>query len=299
MLAPFRAEMQMFSRDGGTGVLLYDARKHEYVPTYAELVNGTHDLVGLPKYTGHVCCGSLIGSCLWCCQRGKRFTHKGGTSYTGAVRFLPAGHALRTEHEALFAETSDRDPRKRAHALRAPKTRTRAMATASMEAAVAVWENANRPVGQLPACSGLVDFDKADKKQYNQVVKELKAIGFVSQDAFSKWLPYHQPVAHSVYCTPHLVGNRTKDILRFVSNQGDKQYKRKYQESEAALTPTRFAASKQTQAKRDLGHKRFKHMGSGANLKAAEDVIDSLKLWKGAEVRCACACVHVCVSSRE
>ena len=55
MLAPFRAEMQMFSRDGGTGVLLYDARKHEYVPTYAELVNGVHDLVGLPKYTGHGC----------------------------------------------------------------------------------------------------------------------------------------------------------------------------------------------------------------------------------------------------
>ncbi len=33
-------------------------------------------------------------------------------------------------------------------------------------------------------------------------------------------VPSHEPVAHSHYCTPHLVDNVVKNIFRFVSNQG-------------------------------------------------------------------------------
>jgi hypothetical protein len=285
MLAPLRDELKKYSRDGGKGVLLYDVRRQQYVRNFIEVVNGSHDLVGLPKYSGHANCGSKKDACLWCRQPGKRFLLGGATCYPGAVRFLPSQHALRKLHGERFAEAPDSDPRKIAHTLRAPKARTREMAEASMSKAEAVWKAADRYEGQLPATSGEEAFDKADKKNYNRVVMELKSIGFLARDVFSGEVPSHEPVAHSHYCTPHLVGNVVKDIFRFVSNQGDKAYKKKYQLSEREATPTRFENSIRSQAQRVVqGHKKYKHMAHGVRLVEVEGVLDGLRLWKGLDM---------------
>lgn len=247
---------------------------------YAEIVNGSHDLVGLPKYTGHAGCNSLHGSCLWCTQSGKKLAKGTGTCYFGAVRFLRMGHPLRQAYQEVFADTPDNDPRKQAAGRRRPARISDESMEQRMAEAEQIWARAGRRVGQLPAKSGVPDWDNRDKKQYNKVVKELKALGQKIRDAFSSELPYHKPVSMSNYCTPHGVGNKVKDILRCMANQGDKKFKRKYQDIEREHTPGRLTRSRNVRR----GHQKFSHLATADSLVKAEELLDTLRLWKGVEV---------------